>query len=278
MQPIAPILPALPRLRIVDVGAAATADGPAYAKLMRALPCDVIGFEPVVEECEKLNALKMPGHLYLPYTIGDGSPRTFYECSSADTSSLLMPNHALADKFQSLSEPLRVVGSRTVQTRRLDDLGETSGADFLKLDVQGGELLVLQGAAKRLRDVLVVHTEVEFLPLYKDQPLFADIDVFLRARGFAFHTMTPFGRTFKPMLVNNSIYASVNQLIWADAVYVRDFMTFMDLAPEALLKLAAMLHENYQSFDLAALALDAYDKHKGSALQLAYLRRLSSQR
>ena len=35
--------------------AAGTPDGPTYAKLMRALPCDVIGFEPVVGECEKLN-------------------------------------------------------------------------------------------------------------------------------------------------------------------------------------------------------------------------------
>jgi FkbM family methyltransferase len=275
LLPIAPILPALPRLKIVDVGAAVSQGGPAYAKLIRALPCDVIGFEPVPEECEKLNALKMPGHLYLPYAIGDGSARTFYECHSADTSSLLEPNNALADKFQSLEEPLRVVGTRAVQTRRLDDLAETSGADFLKLDVQGGELLVLQGAEERLRDVLIVHTEVEFLPLYKGQPLFADIDSFLRARGFAFHTMTPFGRTFKPMLFNNSIYALVNQLIWADAVYVRDFMAFMDVPAQSLLKLAAILHENFQSFDLAALALDAYDKQTGSALQLAYLQRVS---
>ena len=242
---------------------------------MRALPCDVIGFEPAAEECEKLNALKMPGHLYLPHAIGDGSPRTFYVCSSPDTSSLFAPNNALADKFQSLGEPLRVVGSGVIETRRLDDVAETSGADFLKIDVQGGELLVLQGAVERLRDVLIVHTEVEFLPLYKGQPLFADIDSFLRARGFAFHTMTPFGRTFKPLLVDNSIYASVNQLIWADAVYVRDFMAFMELPAEALLKLAAILHENYASFDLAALALEAHDQQTGSVLHPNYLRRLS---
>jgi hypothetical protein len=102
---------------------------------------------------------------------------------------LFEPNEALADKFQNLGELLRVVGTRTLETRRLDDFAETTGADFLKIDVQGGELLVLQGALERLRDVLVVHTEVEFLPLYKKQPLFADIDSFLRAQGFAFHTM-----------------------------------------------------------------------------------------
>ena len=142
------------------------------------------------------------------------------------------PNEALADKFQNLGELLRVVGTRTLETRRLDDFAETTGADFLKIDVQGGELLVLQGAVERLRDVLVVHTEVEFLPLYKNQPLFADIDSLLRDQGFAFHTMIPFGRTFKPMVVNNDGSAWVRQILWADAVYVRDFMAFAELAPE----------------------------------------------
>jgi hypothetical protein len=116
----------------------------------------------------------------------------------------------------------------------LDDLPETAGADFLKLDVQGAELLVLEGAVARLADILVVHVEVEFLPLYKNQPLFADIDAFLRAQGFAFHTMKPYGRTFKPAILNNDIYAQLNQLIWADAVYVRDFMRFDATPPRRL--------------------------------------------
>ena len=238
------------------------------------LPCDVVGFEPGAAECEKLNALNRPGHLYLPHAIGDGRQRTFYECNAPYCSSLFEPNEALAGKFQNL-EGLLHVGTRTLETRRLDDFAETIGADFLKIDVQGGELLVLQGAVKQLRDVLVVHTEVEFLPLYKEQPLFADIDSFLRAQGFAFHTMIPFGRTFKPMIVNNDGSAWVRQILWADAVYVRDFMTFAELAPQSLLKLAAILHENYNSFDMAALALEAYDKKTGSGLQKAYLRRLS---
>ena len=272
---IASIVPALPRIKLVDVGAAEGTDPPAYARLIGALSCEIVGFEPQAAECEKLNALNRPGHHYLPHAIGDGAQRTFYECSKPQCSSLFEPNEALAYKFQYLGEPLRVMGTRALQTRRLDDLTETTGADFLKVDVQGGELLVLQGAAKRLRDVLVVHIEVEFLPLYKNQPLFADIDSFLRCHGFAFHTMIPFGRTFKPMVVGNDASAWVRQILWADAVYVRDFMAFADLAPQSLLKLAAILHENYHSFDLAALALEAHDRKTGSSLQMAYLNRLS---
>jgi hypothetical protein len=111
--------------------------------------------------------------------------------------------------------------------------------------------------------------------LYKKQPLFADIDSLLRAQGFVFHTMIPFGRTFKPMVVNNDDCAWVRQILWADAVYVRDFMAFAELAPKSLLKLAAILHENYKSFDMAALALEAYDRQTGSGLQRTYLERLA---
>jgi FkbM family methyltransferase len=273
--PIASFLPVLPRIRIVDVGAVDTTEAAAYARLINALPCTVVGFEPGADDCDKLNARNRPDHLYFAHAIGDGSPRTFYECRAPYCSSLFEPNIALADKFQNLGELLSVVATRPLETKRLDDLAETAGTDYLKIDVQGGELAVLRGAVERLRDVLVVHTEVEFLPLYKDQPLFADIDSFLRSQGFVFHTLVPFGRAFKPLVINNNASAWLRQIIWADVVYVRDFMAFSELAPESLLKLAAILHENYESYDMTALALEAYDKLMGSGLQTNYLRRLS---
>ena len=49
------------------------------------------------------------------------------------------------------------------------------------------------------------------------------------------------------------------QSSWGDAVYVRDFPAFERPEPLALLKLAAILHENYRSYDLAARALAVHD-------------------
>jgi len=48
---IASIVPALPRIKIVYVGAADGAELPAYARLTGGLPCDVVGFEPGAAEC-----------------------------------------------------------------------------------------------------------------------------------------------------------------------------------------------------------------------------------
>jgi FkbM family methyltransferase len=273
--PIASILPALPRVKVVDVGAAESSDAPVYARLLNALPCEIVGFEPDEDANEKLNRRGSASRHYLPYAIGDGTRRTFYECSSPYCSSLFEPNRALVDRFQNLADWMAVAGTREIETKRLDDLAETSGADFLKVDAQGAELLVLQGAVDRLRNILAVHIEVEFVPIYKDQPLFADIDSFLRANGFVFHTLAPFGRTFKPVLINNDPFGWARQILWADAVYVRDFMNFAELAPVSLLKLAAILHEVYQSVDLAALALETYDRLTNSDVLKVYLKRLS---
>lgn len=275
---IADLIPPLPRLKIIDVGAMSLGDGTEpYAMLIDALPCEVIGFEPVETELAKLQASIRHGHSYLPHFIGDGSARTFYECNMPMTSSLFEPNTELLDKFQNLGNATRVVRKHRVQTVRLDDIPEARNADFLKVDVQGGEVLVYRGAQKTLDEVLVIHTEVSFVCLYKDQSLFADVDVLLRNHGFVLHRLaTPSGRTFKPLVVHGDTNAAGSQILWADAVYVRDFMTFDRLAPLQLLKIASILHELYESYDLAAVALEAHDRQTGSLLHPDYVQRLTN--
>jgi FkbM family methyltransferase len=273
---IAPLLPPLPRLKIVDIGAMSVGgDADPYSPLVRAAPCDVYGFEPGAEEFEKLKASAKPGHHYLPYFVGDGSSRTFYECNFTMTSSLFEPNSSLLAKFQNLEELTRVQKTYPVETKRLDDIPDLEGTDFLKVDVQGAELMVFEGAARILDNALVVHTEVQFAPLYKGAPLFAEIDIHLRSKGFALHRLTQAGRTFKPLVFMNDVNATLSQILWGDAIYVRDFMLFDQLSSIELLKVATILHETYRSVDLAAFALASYDRRNASNLQQIYLAKLA---
>jgi FkbM family methyltransferase len=261
----------------VDIGAMAIPGAlPVYHALLQSGATRVTGFEPIEEECRKLNETSPPNHSFLPCAVGDGTTRTFHQCNFNMTSSLYEPNTALLDRFQNLGELTRVVRKSPMETRRMDDLPEVRGMDFLKLDAQGAECDVLDGAARTLSSVLVVHTEVEFVPMYLGQPLFAEIDQALRRNGFCFHRFAGIcGRAFKPLVAGNNINAMLSQVLWADAVYVRDWMHWESLSAEQLLKLALIVHDVYSSFDLCLIALAQFDRHQGSTLSGQYLKRLT---
>ncbi|MGA3024979.1 MAG: FkbM family methyltransferase [Bryobacteraceae bacterium] len=265
-----------PSIHIVDVGAMAIPGMlPEYDPLLKSGVARVTGFEPVEEECRKLNETSGPHHRFLPYAVGDGTTRTFHQCNASMTSSLYSPNTALLDRFQNLGELTRVVKKSPLRTNRMDDLPEIRDMDLLKLDVQGAECDVLEGARRALASALVVQTEVEFVPLYVGQPLFAEVDQALRRNGFCFHRFAGIaGRTFKPMIASNDVNAMLSQMLWGDAIYVRDWMHWEALSEEQLLKLALIVHDVYSSFDLCMIALAQFDRHNGSALCGRYLERL----
>lgn len=167
------------------------------------------------------------------------------------------PNLKLIDQFVGLSEYFQPVESFEVQTHRLDDVIDIEEIDFLKMDVQGGELMVLDGAPKLAKSALAIHTEVEFVPLYVDQPLFADVDTRLRSLGFFFHTFKDVaGRAYRPIKTAGRNSTGFNQLLWADAIYVSDPSALEQHTDERLLKLVVILHDLYKSIDLALRVLN----------------------
>lgn len=238
----------------------------------------VVGFEPVESECSQLNNVyQKTGMQFLPYFIGDGTKQQFHLTNHSMTASLYEPNTPLLDMFQNLGELTVPVSAEWVNTKRLDDIQELNfPIDFIKIDIQGAELQAFTGAQNRvLKDVLVIQTEAEWVPLYKNQPLFSELELFLRNQGFIVHKIMGFGtRSFKPMVSNNNINAGIQQL-WSDVIFVRDFTKLNLLKPQQLLKMAVILHEVYQSFDLANVALQEYDRQRQTSLAKIYQTRLT---
>ena len=270
-----------PLMTLVDVGAMLMeVDGDPFARLSKLGRLNVIGFEPQPAECEKLNALALPGRRYLPYVIANGMRRTFYQTNTGMTSSLLRPNLKFAELFNSLAEYMQVAATGGVNTVRLDDVPEVraQGCDLLKLDTQGSEAEILAHASETLKNCLIVQTEVEFVQLYEDQPLFADVDQLLRGQGFMFHRFLGIsGRTYEPLMLNNDPVAAMSQQMWSDALYVPALSRLDSLEPTALLKLATLLHEIYRSYDLCHFVLAAHDRQYGTSYGQRYIERLIAQ-
>ena len=111
-----------------------------------------------------------------------------------------------------------------VTTYRLDDVSEIAALDMLKIDVQGAELSVFKGGRERLQRAVAVHTEVCFLSLHKGQPLFGEIDLELRGLGLIPHHIDHVNRrTILPVHHPTNPNSFMNQVIFADLVYIRDF-------------------------------------------------------
>jgi FkbM family methyltransferase len=270
-----------PLMTAVDIGAMLLeGDVDPLIRLSKLGRLNVIGFEPQPAECGKLNALALPGRRYLPYAVANGRRRSFYVTNTGMTSSLLRPNLKFAQLFNNLAELMQVVATPLVDTVRLDDVVEirAQGCDLLKLDTQGSEAEILAHASETLKRCLIIQTEVEFVPLYEDQPLFADVDQLLRGHGFMFHRFLGMsGRTYKPLMLNDDPNAALSQMMWSDAVYVPDLARLDSLEPAALVKLAALLHEIYRSYDLCHAVLAAHDRRQGTSHAQRYFERLAAQ-
>jgi hypothetical protein len=188
------------------------------------------------------------------------------------TGSLYKPNVQVLNAFEQLDSVVQLQAEHPVNTVSLAQLEDLADIDMIKIDVQGGELDVFRGAAGKLDDVLLIWTEVEFIPLYENQPLFAEVDQYLREKGFVFHAFEGIAtRGYKPycsMTVNRN---GLRQAIWSDAIFVRDPNQWEKLSTPKLKKLAAILDAVTKSYDLCYLALELIDKREASDLSAQYL-------
>lgn len=237
---------------VVDVGANPIDGDPPYFQMLTEGLCRVTGFEPQEDALGSLRARGSALESYFPYIVGDGQPATLNICRYSGWTSLLKPSGSALSVFSQFQANATVERSIPVQTHRLDDLKEIGEFDFLKIDVQGGERAVFDGARQSLSTAVAIQTEVSFVPLYEQQCGFGEIDVLLRSLGFVPHTFAAVKLCPVHAITGTN---SSRQLLEADLVYVRDFVNGPALAPEQLKHLALIAHHCYKSFDLAALCI-----------------------
>lgn len=279
-----PLLSALigrkpPTVEVMDIGAMPEGTD-RYQLLVAQGLARVTGFEPNPIHAQALNERQGP-YTYHPVFLGDGRAATFHITRFPGCCSLLEPDPAVIEMFSGIGavEPdgnFTVMATETVQTHRLDEVEGLAPPDMIKIDVQGAELIVLENGPRTLSSALVVEIEAEFVALYKTQPLFGDIQRFMAERGFVLHKFLDMaGRCFRPIRLPNPCQP-MSQLLWADAIFVRDFGRLEAYGDDELLKAALILTDVYGSFDLAAKLLVEHDRRTGGDIGAAYLRNLAN--
>jgi hypothetical protein len=144
--------------------------------------------------------------------------------------------------------------------------------DFIKIDTDGNDLEVLLASERTLaeRSVLGLYVECQFQgDADPGANVFANIDRFLRARGFSLYTLVPYtySRAVLPTQFMYRLAAQTisGQVYWADAFYFRDFSADdgilagldADTRCEKILKLAS-LYELHNLADCAAELILSY--------------------
>jgi FkbM family methyltransferase len=156
----------------------------------------ILSFEPLASAYAQLcsNAKGDPN-----WTIADrtaigaeaGSAEIHVSAANASSSILdMLPSHSKA------APESIYVGTEKVPINRLDDLHAPSPADrvLLKIDVQGYERQVLEGATRILGSCRAVISEMSLVPLYEGQVLAKELSHLLEAHGFEPWSLEPIFR------------------------------------------------------------------------------------
>jgi FkbM family methyltransferase len=197
---------------VLDVGANA---GQFAHHLRRDLAFEgrICSFEPLNVPFRRLQsrAAEDPHWHVFNFALGDvEGTATINVAANSESSSLLemLPSHVEA------APQSRFVGTEDVEVRTLDaifdDLCQPGESVYLKIDTQGFEGRVLQGADRCLPKIDTVQVEMSLTPLYSNELTFGELYQLLLGKGYTTVDLEP-GFT----------NPQTGQLLQADAIFHR---------------------------------------------------------
>jgi FkbM family methyltransferase len=195
---------------VFDVGANAGQTARMLRGRLRAR--EVFSFEPNEKTFQQLVANTRADSHVRPFNLalGDVSQeQTFYVTTYNCTDSLLRPSKDAARFFKDLTRPDREAKVKVVTLDDFCSSHDIGHIDLLKLDVQGFELKVLDGAKRMLQEqrVPLILTEVNFARMYEGQAFFHDV----------YQKLLP---DYRLLGLYGWNYQSGPFLDWADALFV----------------------------------------------------------
>lgn len=189
---------------VIHVGAHECEERDMYIRQMGLTDADIVWVDAIAEKVQLMRE-RLPNAIIFNECVGniDNQSVNFMVTNNYQSSSMLnFKTHA--------TEHPHVVEERRIQmnTKTLNTIFRDAGLNpaeynFMNLDIQGAELMALQGASDILPHIDYIYSEVNETELYENCALLPQMDAFLEAHGFVRVqiTMTSHG--------------------WGDALYVR---------------------------------------------------------
>ena len=250
------------QIHVADVGAATTAEVPPYRPLMQQGIGRLSAFDGDDRHREEMIRYYGPTTKVYTSVIADGKDHILYLAHPASgMASILRPsaqNLAFFNGFAGYSNVEREV---PVSTIRLQDVEGLDPIDYLKMDIQGAELMVLEHAGPVLDQCVFIQLEASFIALYEGQPVLGDIDQWMRSQGFHPHRFMDVKRwSIAPTRANKDYRVPFNQLLECDIVYVRGLVSLVGLTDDQLRKIALIAALCYYSPDLCIHAIKELER------------------
>ncbi len=235
----------------------------------------VDAFEPDHSACEAQQRIAAANIHWHPIALGRRTGKQdFYLLNRPSGSSFYPPNEPVFSRFN-IPSYYGIDRVLTIDVMGFSDFirqHKRPLPELIKLDTQGSELDILASLeADHWADLLAVQSEVEFVEMYKGQPLFEDVDNFMKSKGFRLVDL----RTHRAYRAGHGEYRHYlhrglnfaygsNQLsaelIAGDALYFRDIESANSLPRPTTLLRFLFVCLIYRYFDYALSLLDRAER------------------
>ena len=195
------------RLIIFEVGACEGEDSIKYSRLFP--NASIYSFEPLPENIrwieknfltygitnaryfnKALSSKNGTAEFYVSSGRPGDAPQSDWDFGNKSSSLLPPANHMELAGFIRFDNKIKV---ETVTLKSFCQANDINVIDFLHMDVQGAELMVLQGAGDFISKIKTIWLEVSKVDLYKDQPLVGDVQKFMKKNNFVLFKVSLYG-------------------------------------------------------------------------------------
>lgn len=208
---------------LIDVGAR-RGFHPIFNKLKSTIK---IGFEPEKKECDRLNEKKNINEYYYPVALSNIDQKiSFYNSKNPGSSGVFLVNKDFFSRFVG-GDNLEVTSIEEIYTTTLDNFSKSkqiNDLDFLKIDTEGFDLMVLKGAKDIVNQFcLGVQSEVHFNPVHKNSPYFGKVHELMEEYGLNLYILEPIKTVRRKYAEKKNINPlSYGQVLHGEAVFLRD--------------------------------------------------------